>query len=437
MKRITTFMIFLAIAAGSSAQTTLTLEQAIQKGMANSSQMKIDSAKYAQTLIKQQEISDYAIPTLKVNAGYARLSNITPLMFQFPGNPEPVTFLPNIPNTYSLSASMQEQIFSGWKLKYTKESYEFLAKAAALDTVKDANAVRMNIITAYYTMVKLQMSMKTLEDDITAAKQRVTETQSLLAHDMATDNDVLKAQLFESNLETSLADLQSTFSVTQFNFNILIGNNNTTLFTPDTTGIFSAQQLLAESAYESAALTNRSELAYQQYMVQSAESNVNAAHSVYYPTVNVGADYLDARPNQRIFPLTDEFRQTWDVGISLSWNLTNLYTGKHGIADAQMTLLQSEEMNSSLKDQVRMDVFKCYSECLNDQNKMKNLQLALEQATENSRQVKAKFDNKTALMSDVLDADAAVLQAKINLVVLQADTKLAYYQLMQATGQLK
>jgi len=40
-------------------------------------------------------------------------------------------------------------------------------------------------------------------------------------------------------------------------------------------------------------------------------------------------------------------------------------------------------------------------------------------------------------MSDVLDADAAVLQAKINLVVLQADTKLAYYQLMQATGQLK
>lgn len=413
------------------------LEEAVQLGLANSKQLKLDSARFTQTQVKQDQVKDYALPDVRVNASYTRLSDITPVSFQFPGSPEPVTLLPNIPNTYGLSASVREGIFTGFKLKYTQESYGFLTKAAALDVDKDRDEVRLNIISAYIAYVKLQLSNAIITENLTAAKQRVEEVTSMRDRGLATDNDVLKAQLYQSNLELSANDAGSSISVAQFNMGILLGLQPGTMFDADTTGLFQAVSLKPEEAYEQDAKTARNDVKALGYRLQASQSGIKVAQAGYYPTLNLAADYLDARPNQRIFPLQDKFTSTWDVGLTLSWNLTSLYTTKHSLQDAriqqQMTQFQAEQLN----DNIRAEIFQGYASCQNALNKTNTLNLAVKQANENSRQVKAKYDQQVALMSDVLDADAALLQTRINLVMQRADLQLAYFRLEKSTGTLK
>lgn len=427
----------LPLAMTAQNSQTLTINQAVQMGMSNSKVLRMDTLKLAQARIKQSQVNDAALPNVNVSAGYTRLSDITPLQFQFPGNPEPVTLYPNIPNQYILHASVGENIFTGWKLKYSIESYGYLTKASELDVAKDEGEVRFNIMAAYLSFVKLRLSQQIVDENIHVAQQRVDEVTSMRERGMATDNDVLKAQLYQSNLLLSKSDMENSVAVSQYNLCILLGLPETTMIQADTTGLFAAIALQTESSYEQLAISNRTELQAAGARNQASMSNVKVAQSVYYPTVGVFADYAYDRPNQRIFPPSDEFNATWDAGVRLTWNLTGLYAGKHNIADAKMQVMQSQLQTDMLTDNIRMEVFQNYSAVVTAQNKLTTLDLAVKQSEENNRQVKAKYDQQAALMSDVLDADASLLQSRVNLVLQRAEVQLAYNRLLKSTGTLK
>ena len=61
---------------------------------------------------------------------------------------------------------------------------------------------------------------------------------------------------------------------------------------------------------------------------------------------------------------------------------------------------------------------------------------ATEQATENYRIVKNKYDNALATATDLLEADVAQLQARLNYVFAKADAMVAYNKLLETSGTL-
>ena len=60
----------------------------------------------------------------------------------------------------------------------------------------------------------------------------------------------------------------------------------------------------------------------------------------------------------------------------------------------------------------------------------------MEQAQENYRIVKDKYDNGVADTDDLLEADVQKVQSEINIAVAQAGIWDKYYQLLIANGQL-
>jgi outer membrane protein TolC len=50
--------------------------------------------------------------------------------------------------------------------------------------------------------------------------------------------------------------------------------------------------------------------------------------------------------------------------------------------------------------------------------------------------VKVRYDQQAALMSEVLDAESALLQAQINLILQKADAQVAYYRLQKSAAEL-
>ena len=78
-----------------------------------------------------------------------------------------------------------------------------------------------------------------------------------------------------------------------------------------------------------------------------------------------------------------------------------------------------------------------YLNWLSSQKKIEVYAKAVELATENYRVITNKYNNSLATATDLLDADVAQLQARMNLVFAQADAVVAYHKLLQTAGSLQ
>ena len=167
-----------------------------------------------------------------------------------------------------------------------------------------------------------------------------------------------------------------------------------------------------------------------------AENTIKSVQGAYLPTVSVGANYYYANPNQRIFPAVAAFRQTWDVGATVSFDVTNLLTNKNNMAEATANLAIAKMGSEQLADAVRMDINAAYMTYQNTLTKVTLQQKSIAAATENYRVTDNRYKQNVATLTDLLDADALLLQAKINLATAKADAATNYYKLQKAMGIL-
>lgn len=61
---------------------------------------------------------------------------------------------------------------------------------------------------------------------------------------------------------------------------------------------------------------------------------------------------------------------------------------------------------------------------------------AIDQAKENYRIVRKKYTNKLSLITELIDADNAYLEAQSNLISVKINRQLKYYQLQYTIGNL-
>ena len=154
------------------------------------------------------------------------------------------------------------------------------------------------------------------------------------------------------------------------------------------------------------------------------------------PLVSVGVNLYSNRPNQRLFPPEDRYLTTWDAGVSLSWNLTNLYTARHNVREASANLLQSNLTRDQLTDAARSEIASNYYNWVSAGQKTEVARKAVRQAEENVRVIQLRNSQQIAASTELLDADALLLQARVNNISAVADTRLAYYKLLKSAGKL-
>lgn len=437
---IVRLFLFAAILSGSTSQAqtsrTLSLQQAMKEGLEASKTMKVSMAKLEQARAKYEEAVDGALPSFRLSAGYTKLSDIDQAKIKFPGQAEPISLFPVYTNNYTARLSLNETVFSGFRLKYAMESQRLLQKAAEMDTDKDKEDLLFTIANAYFNLYKLKISKRLVDENLDQVKEHLRETEVWEKEGIATHNDVLRWQLQQSTIELTQMDIQNSQDIANYNFNIMLGLNGDTRLDIDTTEVEAIQTPGTLNEYLQEALKNRGDLLAIDLRAKAANNNVKVAKNSYLPQVGVGGNYYDSRPNSRFIPPVDEFRTSWDVGVNLTWDLMSLYTNKHYLADAKGLYRQAEETKNGLSDAVRMEVNQNYLSYIQSREKIRVMQKAVEQATENYRLMDSRYRNSLVVLSDLLDASSILLQSQINKAMAKADVQIAYYRLLKSTGTI-
>ena len=414
----------------------ISLQEAFDLAAQNSKQLMVDSLKIQALDFKKKQAQNAMLPVVGVSTSYTRLSgNIDELPpINFMG--KDIVLNKQILNQYNNRVSVQQPIFQGLKNWNTMKSIGQLKIATDLDRQKDQQDIKLNVIQTYYNLYKLQQTKIVLDSNITQTQVRVNDISKFKNAGLALNNDVMRAELQKTNLLVSQADVESAIDITNFNMCILLGLDISTKIEVENPEVVKDANTTIQSLIASS-YADRAEFKAQDYRTKAADYQVKASKSAYMPTVSaVGNGYYN-NPNQRIFPQENNFKATWDVGVSVSWNIMQLYTARAVVSDAKNQKAQLLQATAQIKDGISMEVNAAYETLKVALLKIDLAQRAIDQATENKRILANRFGAQVALLSDVLEADQFLLQAQTNLLNAQADAAIANYKLQRSLGSIK
>jgi outer membrane protein TolC len=116
--------------------------------------------------------------------------------------------------------------------------------------------------------------------------------------------------------------------------------------------------------------------------------------------------------------------------------MATLWTNKNKVAEAKIQQKEIGIQKEALTDRVKTEINKSYQDYKLSVQKINVLETSIAQATENDRLLESKYKNNIASVTDRIDAETLLYQAKINLELAKADAKLAYYNLLKSTGKI-
>ncbi len=411
----------------------LSLEESIQIGLKNSELIHSSQMKVNYTEARWSEVNTYRLPSLKLNASYTRLSEIEPFILNTPfGN---FNISPSIVNNYNIKLSLQQPIFTGFKLLSSSNIAEYTFEAQKQEYTRDEQQLIYDIKNAYWGLFKVTKVKSVVDENIDLIKAHLSDVKNFYENGISTKNDVLKVQVQLADAQLRQIDADNGVKLARSNLNNVIGLPLSTdaevqtdvMMEDDNTP--DADQLIQQ------AMENRPELKAMDFRLKAGESGVTMAESGWYPQIYLAGNYYYSRPNQRIFPAEDKFNDTWDVSVGLSWDIWNWLATSDQTQQAEAQLEQVKDGYKSLKDGISLEVTQNYLNLLKAKEKILASNQSVRQAEENYRVTNETFKNGLALNSDLLDAEFALLQAKTNYIQAQADYELAKAGLEKSIGK--
>ncbi|WP_018615581.1 TolC family protein [Segetibacter koreensis] len=412
----------------------LTIKEAIDLSIKNSKKLKNSTAKIEEATAALREAVQNRLPAVGVSGSYLRLNNpnidIKTKSTNSGGNTGGQSTGKPSSALYGM-ANVSLPIYAGLRIKYGIESSKYLQEAAKLDADNDREAVILNTIEAYENLYKSKAAVDLVKENLESNRQRVKDFTNLEKNGLLARNDLLKAELQESNTELSLLDAENNWKLANINMNLMLGLPDSTLLTVNEGDLqTTTNQLKGVEDYVQLGLQNRKDVSALSLRKKAANTGVKAAKGEMYPSIALTGGYVAADiPN--VLTVTNAV----NIGVGVKYNL-NLGKNNSQVQQAKAREKQLEANQEMLADAIQLEINQAYQNYLLSQKKIDVYEKAIAQAEENYKIVKNKFDNALATTTDLLDADVAQLQARLNGAFSKADASVAYNKLLQTAGLL-
>ena len=424
----TSFLITQQVTAQESKK--LTLQEAIDLSLKNSKQLKNSHAKTDESAAAVKEAMERRLPDgsyLHLNSPHVNLKTGSDSANGNGGKQQAVKVSQAAYGIVNLSLP----IYSGLRIQYGIESAKYLEKATQLDAENDKEGVIQNTIDAFSNLYKAKAAADLVKESLNQAEQRAKEFGNLEKNGLLARNDLLKAQLQASNTELSLLDAENNWKLSTVNMNLMLGLPEETILVPDSSSLKKSSGIKSITEWEQLAVQNRKDASALSFREKAAITNVKAIKGELYPSLALTGGYIAAYvPN--LLTITNAV----NVGLGVQYNIGSLWKTKSKIQQAQARVQQVQANEDMLNDAIRLQINQAYQNVVLSQKKIDVYQKAIEQATENYKITKNKYDNTLVTTTELLEAEVAELQAKLNYAFANADAMVAYNKLLQSAGVL-
>jgi outer membrane protein TolC len=430
------FSLVLLVAASVTAQTRhLSLDDAIQTGLQNSKVMQSSELQVDYAEAQAAYARTNRLPNVSLAGSYTRLSPIDAATVTFPGSPNPVTISEPLLNNYQFRVTAQQPLFTGFRVENTVAAGNYTADAAKSSNEQTRKNLIFNIRQSYWTLYKAQQVLKQVDENIELVKAHLRDAKNLMERGLLTSTDVMRIEVQLANAELAQVDARNQVRLSTIALNNTLGIPLDTPVELTDTVSFKPMEIGDMESMTVRSFESRDDLKSLRYQIRAAQSQVRVAQSALYPQIYLFGNVYYANPNQRIFPTSDKFDATWDVGVSVTMDLWNWGGTARQAEQARAQKAQLENALEQARDAVTFEITQSHLNVRQTEDRIRVAEKAVRLAEENYRNVNEKFKNGLALSSDLIDAEVALLQAKTNKTTAAADYEIAKAALSKALNQ--
>ena len=435
MKRLSYLGVFTCLLLGSGvyAQNTkeLDIQQAVDLALQNHQQLKV-SAKSVELAEQNTEVAKLQqLPNITASASAGYLGDVLFLDKNF--SKVRTLDMPHFGNSYAVQAS--ELLYKGGLIKKSVEATQIKTQLAELDLVKDQQAVKFLVISNYLDIYKLHNQLQVYENNRKLAQLRLENVKKYYAQGIVTRNEVIRGELVLQQIDQALLVINNNIDILNYNLAVALGLPEGTSIKPveDISDKFLAE---GKDYYLNLAYSQHPALNTAQKNIELAEKNIQIINTEKYPSVAAVAGYNMQRPFTNNNPPLDVYYNSWMVGVSLSYNIDNLYKTKEKLKAGNIQKSQADEASVLVKQNIEMGVnaaYVKYNEAINNANILLESQRL---AQENYKITEAKYLNQLAILADMTDASNTRLEAELQYTNALINILYQYYNLIKTTGTL-
>jgi outer membrane protein TolC len=408
-------------------KTSLTLDEAVKLAWEKSNEVTLANTKVNTKKYELQSVKNNQYPDLKISGQYQRLGKASIDMHNDQASSEPIAS----PDRAMLGmANLSLPLFSGFKIQSSIDAYDNLYEAETANAAKTKEDVALRVITYYTALYKAQKTLDLLNENQKQAKQRVTDFTELEKNGIIPRNDLLKAQLLVSRTQLSIDEANNNLNNINFYLTTLLKLEPSVKLQVNEQDFFNLKTSNAPTS-DALALENRKDLEAIRLQSKASEANIRVAKAGYYPSLVLLGGYT-------AFDLKDfiTVKYAMNFGVGLSYDLSGILKNNSHVKEAESRALEVKNSEALLTDRIKIEVQKSIEDYDLAINQSVVYNEALQQATENYRLVKDKFDNGLSDTNDLVEADVENLSAKINTALSKATIIQKYYELLSVSGQL-
>ena len=326
--------------------------------------------------------------------------------------------MPHFGNNFALEA--QQVIYAGGAINSSITLAELGQQMATLDWQKNRQEIRFLLTGYYLDLYKLNNQIQVLQKNLDLTEQVIRNMEARRTQGTALKNDITRYELQKETLKLQLAKVQDACKIMNHQLVTTLHLPAGTEIVPDSTLLDEEVRALAENDWQLLATQSNVGLQQAQLAVKMNEQKVKLERSELLPKVAlVAGEHLDG-PITIEVPVLDNNFNYWYVGVGVKYNISSLFKTPKAVRRQQLATRRSLETADNAREQIGLAVHEGYIRYLE----------AFEQLHTQEK------SDELALVTDMLDASNACLQAEVERSNARINILYHYYKLHYLSGTL-
>lgn len=351
-------------------------------------------------------------------------------------NADPGVFGPTLLGA-ELVASLP--LYTGGRVSGETDAADWSRVAAGEQVMRTRESLVYQVTAVFYDLLAQEEVLRSLQAAVKSMDEQQRTTKALVDAEKAARVDLLRANVLRAELHALEVRTQNNRTVQQRAWAALLGLDDDAA--PVARGSLAAVRPPTCADAETCmrqAYAGRADRRAAQAAVSTAMAAVRAARAGYRPTLAAQAAY-GARwmPGATDHPeQTDDHKTVGRVGLVAEIPLFDSDLTRARIDEQTARLRGARERLRKLELQIRFEVETALADIAAAQERVRTAEQAVGQAGESFRIIKEKYDLGKGTMTDVLDAQAALVTVQTSFAGALADLAVADARRKLAVGEI-
>lgn len=411
-----TLVISLIAAASAESQTppVLTLHDAIEAGQRGNRQLQIGGLEIIKATAATAEARTARFPQLKayILGGVP----LNPINFTIPrgtlGDYPGLGPLPAQSSQISTPQRLTAFIYGSaaqpltqlFKIRLAVRETQLGEQLAREDLRQQQQDVVQQIRQAYFQLVQIQSQIVSGEASLKYLTELSALTERNLAEQTVLKSDSLTVKAKLSQQRYQLLTLRDSLATQKESLNRLMGRGLQQDFSIETETPPAPEELDLEAA-QAKAIDQRPEIRKARLQMAKADLDIRRERAEYFPDLSLQLSYLSLA-NISFAP-----QNITSAGFLLDWQPFDWGQKRHHIEQLRSTAKQAALTSTDAAQQVLLDVRANYRKLLESRALLDTQAAQQEVENEKMRVMMNRYEQKAALLSDVLQQQSALAQA--------------------------